>query len=311
MSDLFDSLKSNKAKSTGKKRNSRELSPVKFPFSDDEDSDEIVLKKIPEMKARGSGRKSMSAETQRLLAKMKKCVVRLPLDKDGRLLHRIHEEWKKSRKNKKSNKYPIVRINKKDFKNLPAKIKTPEPPKKSGPKVYVKFPLSSPNSSKKKKKFAKTPKKPLKPKPRGHDVAIKRLNATPALVREFGKRFFMSFVNIERCNFKKMLKNPTPSPPKKKKKHNSSVTFNETVEVFGSSSSDEELSDPMPVSLVTAINGSTPTNNKKRGKKTKSMAILTPAAKKNYRVSDEKKITANDIDEDEEEEYISKFGFSS
>lgn len=338
MTDLFDSLKKNKKTTTGK-RNARELSPVKFPFSDDEDSDDVVLKKPVKSPGR-NGKLKMSPQTKRLLGLMKKCVVKLPKDKDGRLLQRIHAEWKKQRKNnKKGNKFPIVKL-KKSFtisksqkvKSPPKKqvkspestkkqAKTPESNKKVTPaKVYVKLPFSTPNSNKKKKVYAKTPlNKVQKPKPRGHDIASKRLNATPGLVREFGKRFFMCFVDIQDSNLVQLMRNPK-STPKKKKKLNSSVRFNETVEVFGTSDSeneDEEIADPMPVSLITALNGSygssTP-SSKPKGKKVTSLEkkkpVLTPAAKKNYRLSDEKKANiSNEEEEDDDAEYIGESFF--
>ncbi|KAL5275705.1 hypothetical protein ACFFRR_001511 [Megaselia abdita] len=354
MSDLFDSLKKNKERTTGKK-NVRALSPVKFPFSDDEDSDEVVLKK-PTKPVKNSKAKT-SPQTKQLLKLMRKCMVRLPKDKDGRLLQRIHAEWRKQRKNKtknntikknnninnkknnninfKKDKYPIVKV--KNLSKSPVKqTKTPESSKKSKSsssptenkkttpaKVYVKFPLSTPNSNRKKKTYAKTPlkKKAQKPKPRGYDIAVKRLNATPALVREFGKRFFMCFVDIQNDDLVQLQNNPKIKSPPKKRKLNSSVRFNDTVEIFGSSESEDEdqFKDPMPVSLITAMNGgfdatSTP-SPKQRGRpkstasleKEKKKPILTPAAKKNYRLADEKRGNiSNEAEEEEDDdaEYI-------
>lgn len=323
-------MKKNKEKTAGKnkKRNVRELSPVKFPFSDDEDSDDVVLKRPKKFPVKNSSK--MSVTTKHLLNLMKKCRVRLPRDKDGRLLKKIHEEFKKNRRNK----YPIVKIKKtltigktspkqqrtKSRKSEEIKVKPAEIIKKTTPaKVYVKFPLSTPNSNRKKKSYAKTPlKKVQKPKPRGYAIAVKRLNATPALVREFGKRFFMCYVNIRNDNLLQ-LKSNSSAP---KKKLNSSVRFNDTVEIFGSGSSgsedEDQFADPMPVSLVTAMNGSygepsTPSpkpRGRKKGTQTleKKKPILTPAAKKNYRLSDEKITLSNEAEEEEEDdaEYIGK-----
>lgn len=328
MSDKFDFLKNNKEKTTGKKRNIRELSPVVFPFSDDEDSDDVVLK-IPKKAEK------MVETTRNILKKMQKCKVLIPKDKNGRRYYRIHEDKRTNNVNKMGNrKNPIVRIKKtiiaktspksgKTYSSEKAKVE--QSSKKSTPKrVLMRFKLSTPISNKKKRTYPKTPVKKS-----NFSRGCHMKNSTPALIREFGKRFFLAYVPIHKDNLVQFVSKSKfgRSPPSKKKKLNtSSVRFNETVEYFGDTDSEKEeddddefSSEPLPVSLVPAVNGSFGTSTpetKPKGKKGNSerkKPILTPAAKKNYKLSDEKAVVnlTNDEEEDDDAEYIGKYSYST